>query len=49
MIVTEKIISGACEPDAAFLPHVALRSFVSAKCGARAMATGSVTFAPGER
>ncbi len=48
MNISERIISGRREPIPAFLPDVALRPFASAECGATAMTTGTVTFAPGK-
>jgi len=47
--VVERIISGKCEPVPDFLPLVALRTFASVECGARAMSTGTATFAAGQR
>jgi putative monooxygenase len=46
VIIPEKIIPGQCEPYPAFLPEIAMRIFASGKCGAKAMTTATVTFAP---
>jgi putative monooxygenase len=48
MIISERIISGQCEPISDFLPGVAIRMFASADCGAKAMTTATATFRPGE-
>jgi putative monooxygenase len=48
MSISERIISGQRKPISAFLPDVALRVFASAECGAKAMTTGTATFAPGK-
>jgi quercetin dioxygenase-like cupin family protein len=44
--VEEHIASGGSEPSAEFLP-VAIREFVSRKCGAEGVSTGTATFPPG--
>jgi quercetin dioxygenase-like cupin family protein len=49
MAISEQIVSGQREPSLAFMPQVALRTFASAECGAKAMSTGTATFAPAER
>lgn len=49
MATSERIISGQCEPSPAFMPQIALRTFASGQCGAKAMSTGTATFAPAAR
>jgi quercetin dioxygenase-like cupin family protein len=41
------IISSQCDPLPAGIPGVTLREFVSARCGARDISTGSASFQPG--
>lgn len=45
----EAILRGDVSPSPDLLPHVALRTFASHKCGADGMSTGTATFAPGAR
>jgi putative monooxygenase len=49
MAISEQIVSGQREPSPAFMPQVALRTFASSECGAKAMSTGTATFAAAER
>ena len=46
MSISERIVSGKCQPAVDFLPKVEVRTFASAECGAKGMTTASVTFAP---
>lgn len=43
----ERVISGHCDLSPAALPRIALREFVSSKCGATGLSTGTATFEPG--
>jgi len=45
----ERVISGHCDLSPATLPRIALREFVSARCGATGMSTGTATFEPRAR
>lgn len=44
--VRECVTSGQCEPLPDLWPAVAIRQFVSQACGAKALSTGTATFAP---
>jgi putative monooxygenase len=48
-LAVECVISGHCDLSLATLPRIALREFVSAKCGATGLSTGTATFEPGAR
>ena len=46
-MIQESFVDGACEPDEGSLNGVALRTFVSQRCGARGFSTGTATFRGG--
>lgn len=45
--VPERVISGRCAPLPIGIPGVEFREFVSARCGAHGISTGTATFQPG--
>lgn len=46
-MIAESFFLGSCSPDAGSPANIALRTFVSAACGATGFSTGTATFEPG--